>query len=451
MKAIRREILLVAPHFAPENQVGTYRSLYLARQLEDDGFGVRVLTLPHGASSRPDEALLEVFPDRDRVLRVEPRQTLNDRYRRLREWVAGQGEVDPPDGATVAGTGAAPNEGETATDVRTLMAEGLSFPDPFEGWVDPAVAQGARWLSSNPPDLVFVSGPPFSAFRAATELAIRLDRPLALDFRDPWSTATGEYLRYRHPVWRSRARQLEERAIARAGVVTFNSPGVQGRAEIELPRFADRYRTILNGTEAPRNERRRPIPTDEPLGFSHVGSLYSGRHLRAVVAGLDAVLRRRARPARAHVTQIGPRCSPDLLGGGSTSAEGLTVEQTGPLPREEALARAGRPGVLVVVQMEQGSMQIPSKLFDYLATGNPVLVVAPEGGALWAVARSFPRCHRIDLEESAHNVEVLGDLVDRWQTGGLFTERTVEDTAHLTRAAASRQIIDALRPLLAAD
>lgn len=448
MRATRHEVLLVAPHFAPDNRVGTYRSLHLAGQLETDGFGVRVLTLPESASSRPDPSLSAVFPDRDRVLRIKPRPTLNDRYRRFRAWVTAQVESELWDLPAVDEVGGeSPSEVQNGSGIRTLIGEALTFPDRFEGWVDPAVAHGIRWLSSNPPDLVFVSGPPFSAFRAAREIASHFGRPLAIDFRDPWSTATGDYRRYRHSLWRSRARGLEERAIDRAGVVTFNSPGLHRTAEEELPRFADRYRTILNGSEAPRNERRRPIPRDQPLRFSHIGSLYSGRHLRAVVSGLDEVLLRRGRPVPVEVSQVGPRYSTELLSGGPP-ASSLVVDQTGLVPRDDALARVARPGVLVVVQMEQGATQIPSKLYDYLASGNPVLVVAPETGSLWAVAGRFSRCHRIDLEHSPRNVEVLGDLVDRWQAGELFVERSVEDTAHLTRREAGRQITEALRSLL---
>ena len=448
IRAIRREVLLVAPLFAPENRVGTYRSLYLARQLEDEGFGVRVLTLPASAPSNPGSPLSEVFPDRERVLRLEPRRTLNDRYRWVRAWITAWVERDAADAERTEATGSQPPGADSASDVRTLIAEGVAFPDRFEGWVDRAIARGTQWLSSNPPDLVFVSGPPFSAFRAATELANRFGCPLAIDFRDPWSTATGDYQRYRHPVWRSGARRREGRAIAQAAVVTFNSPGLHARAEAELPRFADRFRTILNGTDAPRNEQRRPISPDEPLRFSHVGSLYSGRHLRGVVSGLDAALGAREGSAQVQVIQVGPRCSPDLLSNGAPMADGLTVDQTGPLSRDEALARAAKPGVLIVVQMEQGGVQIPSKLFDDLASGNPVLVVAPESGSLWAVAQRFPRCHRIDLEHSPRNVEVLQGLIDQWQAGELFAERAVEDTAHLTRRETSRQLIEELRPLM---
>ena len=447
-----RQAVLVAPHFAPENAAGTYRSLYLARALEDAGFGVRVVTRSLSSLTSPDPSLSEVFPDRDRVLRVAPGETLNDRYRRLRRWGGSHGDDESGGDARPAPPGAgSPNSHDVGTSygVRTLLGEALVFPDAFEGWVGPALRQATPWLAAHPPDLVFASGPPFSAFRAARRIAERFGSRIAVDFRDPWSTATGDFRHYEHPFWRLMARRLEEHAVARADVVTFNSPGLARRAANEMPRFADRFHTVLNGTEAPLNEDRRSIPPDEPLRFSHIGSLYAGRHLRSVASGLDAALRTRDGSGAVAVTQVGPRCAPDLLGVDEVSVEALTIEQTGPISRRAALERAAVPGVLVVVQMEKGAMQIPSKFFDYLATGNPVLVVARASSALWEMARTYPRCHRIDLEATPRNAEVLGALLDRWRRGELAVERATEDAAHLTRTATNARLVETLAGTLA--
>jgi hypothetical protein len=417
-----------------------------------------VLTLPADSSELSEPALSDLFPDQDRVRRVAPHPTLNDRYRALRAWLDARTGSARSGGGLDEATPAGSDDVDSADSGRTSMAnlralasEGLAFPDPQAGWIRPAIAEGTRWMAGDRPSVVFASGPPFSGFRVAAELSHRFDRPLVLDFRDPWSNATGDFLRYEHPLLELLARRLERRAVAQARLITFNSPGLHDAARTHIPQHASRYLTVLNGTEAPRSEVASRLEPDQPLRFSHVGALYAGRHLRSVASGLDRALRTRRVAAPVVLEQIGERCPPHLLRGGGETAERLSVVQTGPVSRKEALARTAEPGVLVVVQMEEGGMQIPSKLYDYLASGNPILVVGSAEGALWSVAREYERCHRIELDEADESASVIGALLDRWQAGDLYRARSVEDTAHLTRGSASDRLVDALRDVVDPD
>ena len=106
------------------------------------------------------------------------------------------------------------------------------------------------------------------------------------------------------------------------------------------------------------------------------------------------------------------------------------------------------PSVLLVPQPPNLNVQIPTKLYDYLCTGNPILVLAPKDSATWSAARSLPRCQRLDHTASERNTWVLARLIDAWRSGELWQERTVEDTAALTKKEVGQRFVRAVEEVL---
>jgi hypothetical protein len=100
-----------------------------------------------------------------------------------------------------------------------------------------------------------------------------------------------------------------------------------------------------------------------------------------------------------------------------------------------------KPGVLLVIQMPQCIRQIPTKMFEYLASGNPVLVLADEASAVWEFAKTYSRCFRLDHTDQAHNRTTMASLIRSWGEGGLRQSRAVEDTGGFTKPAVGREFV----------
>jgi hypothetical protein len=128
--------------------------------------------------------------------------------------------------------------------------------------------------------------------------------------------------------------------------------------------------------------------------------------------------------------------------------EGIEFRAVSTLPYTEAAERMMEPAVLLVVQPSNLNVQIPTKLYDYLCTGNPILVMAAENSATWRAAHDFGRCARLQPSESAANEAVLRRLVDEWRSGNLTQERTVEDTEALSKKAVGEMFLAAVEPIL---
>jgi len=74
--------------------------------------------------------------------------------------------------------------GRRATRVNRWVA----VPDPYCGWIAPAVCEGRRLLSGARFDAIFSSSPRPSVHLAAALLARGSGLPWLADYRDPWST-----------------------------------------------------------------------------------------------------------------------------------------------------------------------------------------------------------------------------------------------------------------------
>jgi len=447
----RPTILMLVYHFAPDNSSGTHRSLHFARALVDAGFDVRVVTAALEDLEKTDEALDALFPHPELITRVRCSATLGDHYLRLKS-AGGDAApaIDPL--ATGASTNGAARRGRGRASplgwVRRQIAAWDDFPDAKRGWKRNAVRAGVSVGAASNADVVYVSGPPWTGVIAAEQVARRLRKPLVVDYRDPFTRYTGRFNEYPERWCRSWAAALEARVFRHARLALFATPGVRGKAEQS---YGDRsnasFRTILNGSDVPLNPEPESFDRNGTLLFRHFGTLYRGRSLLPLLRALIGAVGDGA-PSIC-VQQIGAEpISPRELEGLALPAC-VRVEHVPEIPFGEAVRKMAEPAVLVISQPGTFRYQIPTKLFDYLCTGNPTLVIAPEESDTWAVARDFPRCLRIDHEEGGErSAAILRELIERWRSGALRRERTVEDTAGLTKEALAAELVSVMRELI---
>ena len=425
-------ILFVAYHFAPENVSGTHRSLHFARALADAGHSVVVLAGPEPSEDRVDPELSRVFPWSDRVHRVETPSSIGGWYMK---WKTRRQPV--PNGAREEAP--APNPGGPRSDpvrrgiaaIRRHLRVWDVLPDPYRPWTGAAVRTGHALGRLIHADVVIASGPPWTGVRVGHRIAQDLGVPFIADFRDPWSSGSGATWRAETEWAQRRVERWEASVLAESAVVCFNSPRVASTAASITP-LGDRVRVILNGSDVPRQNRPMAVPNNAPLRFRHIGSLYHGRSVVPLVRALDELIAcGKLRPEEVLVELIGDK--EPAAGRAGIGETRVPLEFTPHLPFSAVSKRMGEPCVLVAVQTELYANQIPTKLFDYLCTGNPILVLSPRASAGWDLASRFSRAHHLDLGVTDRTREAVERIIVRWRRGELIQEASEEDTRHLAK------------------
>lgn len=230
-------------------------------------------------------------------------------------------------------------------------------------------------------DLVVASGPVFSTFVIADRLAKWNGAPLILDYRDPWTGS--DYIKSRQSateVFLTRERETEVEIMSRATLVTTVSNGLRkmlaDKTETEI-RVA--YNSLPAAERDPGHLTRSELPVwmqaEERFRIVYTGSLYGGR--RDITPLLRALLR--LEPAlidRIDLIALGPDSHLVKQISDRKGPAGLNV-LVDKLSHDQARAIQKHSDLLVLINWNLHGSEpdyiLTGKLFEYEATGNPVL------------------------------------------------------------------------------
>jgi glycosyltransferase involved in cell wall biosynthesis len=310
--------------------------------------------------------------------------------------------------------------------LRPLAHRVVFYPDPQIGWYPAAVRAGTRAVSQQRFDAVLSSSFPITAHLVARRISRRAGLPWAAEFRDPWSDTLP-----RLP-YRSRAAALERKIAREASRVIMPTPTWASHYGV---RWATDVDVIPNGHDGPQ----APSPPDEGAVLTHVGSYYPHRQDLAALWGALGRLRAEDPALVPRIRWIGSlegQAWAEL----SKAGLGAMVDVTGFLPQAEALWLASASSLLVasgsVGRDHVARGWIPAKLFEYLATGLPILYLGSDQDDAAALLRAHPGCHVVDPSD--------GDGVLAALESGLQGKVYERDVESLSRRAGARKLAEIL-------
>lgn len=392
-------LLMLCYHFPPMGTTGALRPARLVRYLPPD-IEVEVLTVARPPEPGGNEALWrEIAP---RVARFEAPL----RPRRVQRWL--ESALAPCD------------EGGLASKVLKTAATWAAWvPDRQVAWVDAALAVGSELIEARRPQVLFGSSPPHSLHLASTALARRFGLPLVSDFRDPWSDNPE---RAWPSGWhRGHERRLEARVLRDSALVLANTPGNAGMLRRSFPWLPPgRVQVLPNGFDPARRaalEAARPVPrADGRLLVLFTGHAYAGgapafEALAALLAADPGL------PRRVLFRFVGSMDPPVARLCGPLERAGL-VERSPAVPADEVPGLLAGADALFYVVPPAGRHWIPSKLYDYLLAGKPVLAVLPRGDA-WDVLQRAGTGLLLETGEPSGVARGLREALDRLRSGTL--------------------------------
>jgi glycosyltransferase involved in cell wall biosynthesis len=309
----------------------------------------------------------------------------------------------------------------------------FGWPDAYGGWVPGAVWSALRAVRRLRPTVVYSTSPPVSAHLVGLIVRRLTGLPWVADFRDTWTLADDEQLSPR--LLARLSARLEEAVVKRADRL------VVADESVELLGVDPHNRTlILNGVD-PEDLPSTVAATAGPrLRVAYVGTLYGARDAEPAFAAMEKLISDgRLERARLQVRMVGS----DFRGPAEGSAlDSLPVEWTGYVDHHRAVTEMTAADVLLLYQ-PPGWDGASGKLYEYLATGRPILCVAPaESRATRLVAElGAGECARPNDPTEIENA--VASLYGRWRNGELGVNDEVR------RIAVERYSRDALAARLA--
>jgi glycosyltransferase involved in cell wall biosynthesis len=405
-----RRVLVLTYYFPPSGGAGVQRVLKFTKYLPAVDWTPVVLTVKEGAYPARDASLWRDVPASAEVHRTrswDPYQL----YARL----TGQSG----DEAVVQGS----VEGE-GRDWKRLLARwvraNVFVPDARVGWVPFAVWRGRQLLADRKVDAILTTGPPHSTHLAGAALQWLTGTPWVADFRDPW-TDINYYQELPHTPWaRWLDAALERLVLRRAQAVTTVSPTWRdglARTVSSRRRDTERFSVVQNGFDEDDVPSTPVRPSREAFELTHVGSLYASRNpeslwraLRRLQAGLSTFNLR--------LRLVGPVDPPVWQ---SLDQHGLTAitEHVPYVPHTDAVTYMRRAGLLIlsIESFPRAEGMMTGKIYEYLASGRPVVGIGPPQGDAAALLRKTEGGRLFGRDDPAGLARFIRTHYAAWEMG----------------------------------
>lgn len=423
-----KKVLVIAYFLPPAGVVGVYRTLKFMKYLPEFGWQPVALTTSNGKFTTRDETLLDQIPEGVTVHRAWGFEAFN---------------IDE---------GARAGRRSVWGRIRRRVAwvwHFLCVPDPQVGWVPGATIKALGIIRREEIGHVYISGKPFSSFLVGWWLKRLARVKVAIDFRDPWTQNITYYRRTALQNWFDR--RLEASVVRSADVVVSNTRFNNTRMIEEFGggQPESKFVTIHNGFDREDFEGATP-DGDERFTITYAGVFYYsvgsdyGRQAGDDVMrtysplyffdGLERLFARRpeikARMRVRFMGKLGHGYDPIIAEKGLDTV----VERLGYIDYDEHIAvLAGSSALLLVLSRgERSRGWIPSKFFQYLGSGNPILGLVPEGEVRTIIeeARAGTCVEPDDVDAIADAVEAM---YDRFTRGELRSQRDEDEVAKYER------------------
>jgi glycosyltransferase involved in cell wall biosynthesis len=359
-----RKILLILYYWPPAGGPGVQRWLMFVRYLRE--FGVEpVLYLPEDPHYPiTDPHLASLVPENIRIYRCKFREP----YRLAS--LFGKSK------AKRMSSGIIHNEKAGILERMMLWIRGNIFiPDSRVGWIKPALRELPAILSAEGIDTVVTSGPPHSLHLIGLGLKKQFPLRWIADFRDPWLDIGYMDSLYLTDKSRKRHSELEEAVLQAANVIITTSAITKADFQTKTKRP---IHVITNGYDCETGSGTQP---EGNFTMAHIGSLLTDRNPEVLWNALHSLCSESVEFARDLRLEFTGITSEEVI---QTLKElGLwsisTVRDY--VPHKEAISLQQNAQILLLLEIDAPKTKgiLPGKVFEYLASGRPILAIGPEG------------------------------------------------------------------------
>lgn len=363
----KKKVLIITYYWPPSAGSGVQRWLKFAKYLPEFGWEPVIFTPENPDFDLQDESLLkEIKPDLE-VLKF-PIWEPYSLFRSLkREKIKDTSKVlEKKDKSTVDRLG-------------IWARANFLIPDPRIFWVKPAIEFLQGILSINQIEAIITTGPPHSLHLIGRELKRKTNIFWLADFRDPWSQWEFFDTLPMTSLVRKKHQKMELTVLQEADIVTTISPTFQQ----DLANMAGKNVSLLtNGfdpDDLPDNWDSKGNPT-ESIEIIYTGVIDAIRNPIPFIRAFQKVYQEKK--IEAHLRFVGKV---------SATVEEFVhkdpwlkdyIHFEGYVSHQEVFKYYKKADLLLLILTDSKNAKgnIPGKIFEYLATGRPVLALGDPKG-----------------------------------------------------------------------
>lgn len=395
-------VLVVAFNFPPAGSSGTYRALALANASASLGHKTTVLTCDENFwyLSRLDLGLLNHIDSRISIKQAPFHGGPYDRV--INRWSANQAQ-------------------DYSTWLEQFNNTTFEFPEPaFASWIEPVTDEVLKLHNSDPVDLTIATGNPYASYCAATTLYSTYSVPYILDDRDAWmfDVVSGEV---RDDI--EKIEQILAPWIANSLECWFVNPEISNWYQNRFQTPPGKIATVENGWDSlfinPQTiAHGRSKTTETAPVFSYIGVISGKLPLTQIVDGWE-IAKNSGLPAASELRLYGPigyYKETSIHNEALEKGKELGVKVLGEVSKTEVQIAYEESDVLVLAR-EGGKFVTSGKVYEYTATGLPIVTAIPTDHDAHRVLANYPRTHKVNADAVANldPSDIAAALESAWQ------------------------------------
>ena len=414
-----KRVLIITYYWPPSGGSGVQRWLKMSKYLPENGWQPVIYTPEDGEYPIEDPSLEKDVPPQAEIIRrpiVEP-YTLYKKFLGIRKEEKVKAGFIKEEG------------GKTGWKERlSIWVRGnLFIPDARCWWIKPSVRYLKEYLKDHPVDAIISTGPPHSMHLIAMKLKEALGTPWIADFRDPW-TEIDYYSKLRLSRRADRKHhRLEREVLTKADKVVTVSPNWAGRLEKLGAPSAD---VIYNGFDQSDIETSGQTTPSDKFTLTYLGVLFKVRNPESLWEALGERVKEDTVFAEQLQVKLIGQVDKEVTQ--AIAKHGLTeqVAFSAYIPHDQVAEALHQSSVLLLPLMPETETDtlglIPAKLFEYMASGRPILCIGPEDGDTAHIIAETKTGVTVGFDDKERMKKVIKDFHQQYLTNGLPSNKNKE-------------------------
>ncbi len=366
-----KKVLIITYYWPPSGGAGVQRFLKFAKYLPHFDVDPIILTCSNPTYPIIDESLESEIPKNIRVFKsrtIEPFGIFGLITGKSKEQVANPSTVLNADKKSFF------------QKIGSFIRANLFIPDARIGWRYMSRRHALELIDEFKIETIITTGPPHSVHLLGKDLATKRPVKWIADFRDPWVE-----IHYNKALPRTRLANkidasLEESVLQRAHqiVVTAN-----GTASLLQSKTSRPVTIIPNGFDYDDFTEVKASTQNDVFTIRHVGSITETSVPANLLEALSLI--KEAPYKLEFIGECHPQVKSLVQRFGLESK--VSFHDYKPHSVATALMQTADLNLVVVHRSDESEGLVPGKLYDYLRSGKPILVISPKNGDASRIAK----------------------------------------------------------------
>lgn len=395
-----KKILIITYYWPPASGPGVQRWLKFVKYLNQAGYRPIILTVKNGGFPSIDESLINDVPENLKVYKTKTFEPFKI-YNFLRGKKGKSIEV---------GMGNLKSKTSFFNSFANYIRSNFFIPDARIGWNKFARKKALKLIIENEIELVITTGPPHSTHLIGDYLKKKSEIKWIADFRDPWSTIFYEKFLNRNEKSKNKNLKLESQVIKNCDALVVVSQGMKEEFDSDSTKIS----VISNGFDPSDMEKLETQPTPY-FKLSYIGNLKRNQDVIALWEAISE-LAKDSKFAEKFKLSFTGNVTDSVKGSIEKYGISKFVEYNSFVGHKEAtrLMSVANCLYLPIPNSENNKSILTGKIFEYMASGSPILSIGPKDGNASMILMDCGRSGMFDYNEKNEIKNFIKMNFDYW-------------------------------------